>query len=165
MKKYHKIVLTIIITFIFLVSIGIISAGGFDNFKLQATKYWGFVTIQNNPLLSNFDKDLKNSSEYKNPRISLNELKAGGPPKDGIPSIDNPQFENYSQTPFDDDELVIGVYYNGEARAYPYSILNWHEIVNDKIRDLPIAVTLCPLCDTNPVFIREVNGEIGRAHV
>ena len=84
---------------------------------------------------------------------------SGGPGKDGIPALDNPNFVSASATRFDDDELIIGVTHNGEAKAYPYAILNWHEIVNDEIGGVPVAVTYCPLCETNPVFIREVNGE------
>ena len=44
----------------------------------------------------------------------------------------------------------------GQARAYPLKILNHHEIVNDKLGDVPIAVTYCPLCDSVAVFGRRV---------
>ncbi len=153
-----------------IISIGILLVTGFvaylgfgtswDNFKLQSVRLWGYFTLQNNPLLKTYDKDFKNleSVDLPAPRIDVTELLSGGPPKDGIPSIDNPKFVTAEETKFTDEEIVVGVYQNGEARAYPYGILNWHEIVNDKIGDTPISVTLCPLCDTNPVFIREVNG-------
>ena len=56
----------------------------------------------------------------------------------------------------DDREPVISVALNGQARAYPLSILIWHEIVNDKISDMPIAVTYCPLCNTSIIFDRRL---------
>ncbi len=75
---------------------------------------------------------------------------AGGPPKDGIPSIDQPRFERADQADrwLGDDDQVIGVYRNGIARAYPQSILVWHEIVNDEFDGESIAVTYCPLTGT-----------------
>ncbi len=64
--------------------------------------------------------------------------KHGGPPKDGIPSIDNPQFDTAATTPFNWQQTVIGVVVNGEAKAYPFGIMNWHEIVKSN----PIALHL-----------------------
>jgi hypothetical protein len=79
-----------------------------------------------------------------------NDSLAGGPPKDGIPSIDDPRFESAGQADrwINDEDRVIGVYRNGTARAYPQSILVWHEIVNDDIGDESIAITYCPLTGT-----------------
>ncbi len=88
--------------------------------------------------------------------IPLDEIKSGGPPKDGIPSIDSPRFVNDAGFVSDDD-LVIGLSINGQSRAYPLSILVWHEIVNDKIGNTPVAVTYCPLCFTTQVFDRTIN--------
>mgnify|MGYP006290283917 CR=1 FL=1 len=58
------------------------------------------------------------------------------------------------------DDQVIGVEINGKARAYPHRILNWHEVVNDKLGGEPILISYCPLCDSNLVFDRNINGEI-----
>ena len=130
--------------------------------KLATVPYWGLATVNNNPLLPQSDHDLS-ATDYQSsnitPRVSPDRLLSGGPPKDGIPSIDNPQFEPIGQSAFADDELIIGIEINGDARAYPYAILNWHEIVNDTVGDVPVAVTYCPLCETNSVFIREIDGE------
>jgi hypothetical protein len=90
--------------------------------------------------------------------IPLDEIKSGGPPKDGIPAIDNPKFVKDARFVSDDD-LVIGLSINGQSRAYPLSILVWHEIVNDKIGNTPVAVTYCPLCFTTQVFDRTINGK------
>ena len=64
--------------------------------------------------------------------INLDEIQSGGPPKDGIPSIDNPKFIPVAEVKdLADSEPVIGLIINGKARAYPLRILTWHEIVND----------------------------------
>ena len=93
--------------------------------------------------------------------INLNELRSGGPPKDGIPSIDNPRFTDPDNADswMDSDEPVIAFEYNGNARAYPLQILIWHEIVNDKIGDTPVLITFCPLCYSAIVFDRRIDGE------
>jgi len=90
--------------------------------------------------------------------IPLDKIKGGGPPKDGIPSIDNPKFANVSESYFmSDSDTVIGLEINGEAKAYPLFILVWHEIINDRVGDIPVSVTYCPLCYTNQVFERIID--------
>lgn len=92
--------------------------------------------------------------------IPLDEIKSGGPPKDGIPSIDNPVFAGVQDASFvADSDTVIGLEINGQARAYPLSILVWHEIVNDEVGGTPVAVTYCPLCYTMQVFERVIDGQ------
>ena len=93
--------------------------------------------------------------------VPLDKIKSGGPPKDGIPSIDNPKFVTASEVTFvTDNDLVIGLDINGEKKAYPLFILVWHEIVNDNVRGVPVAVTYCPLCFTNQVFERIIDGKV-----
>ena len=67
--------------------------------------------------------------------IDYNDLLSGGPPRDGIPSIDEPNFVSPSQAQdwLADNEPVIALDIDGEARAYPLQILTWHEIVNDTV--------------------------------
>jgi hypothetical protein len=87
--------------------------------------------------------------------IPANEVVSGGPPKDGIPAITNPQTVAPADARFPiANDRVVGVALNGQARAYPISILKQHEIVNDKLGDTTIAVTYCPLCDSVIVFDR-----------
>lgn len=94
--------------------------------------------------------------------IELDELKRGGPPKDGIPSIDDPEFvsPDEAQSWLNYKEPVISVEYQGEARAYPLQILIWHEIVNDRIGGEPVLITFCPLCYSALVFDRTVGGKV-----
>lgn len=93
--------------------------------------------------------------------VPLDQIKSGGPPKDGIPSIDEPKFVSINQANFlTDDDLVVGLGLNGENRAYPLSILVWHEIINDSFGEKSVAVTYCPLCFTMQVFDRTINGQV-----
>ena len=92
--------------------------------------------------------------------VPLEKIKSGGPPKDGIPSIDTPEFTEASQEyHVSDSDTVLGLEINGDVRAYPLSILVWHEIVNDNVGGVPVAVTYCPLCFTNQVFERVIDGQ------
>jgi thiol-disulfide isomerase/thioredoxin len=90
--------------------------------------------------------------------VHPDELREGGPGKDGIPSIDDPQFITAQDSNLADDELVLGLIYEGEARAYPFRILVWHELVNDEIAGDPLLVSYCPLCGTGIVFERHLEG-------
>ena len=162
MKIVLQFLTAIVVTTIFaLVILNTLNPAWWQNAKLGTTTLWGYMTISNNPLLPGADADLIETDYKKNeiePRISPENLFPGGPPKDGIPSIDKPQFVNISDTEFDDDNLIIGFEINGEVKAYPYSILNWHEIVNDTVGGEPVSVTYCPLCETNSVFKRTIDG-------
>jgi hypothetical protein len=99
-------------------------------------------------------------TDFAKTSIDFDEIISGGPPKDGIPSIDAPEFvtvaevDNLAQT-----EPVIGLVIAGDARAYPLRILIWHEIVNDTVGGIPVAITYCPLCNSAVVFDRRVAGE------
>jgi len=80
---------------------------------------------------------------------------------DAIPSIDDPKFQLATdETEVKGNEPVVAFEYNGIARAYPLRYLMWHEIVNDVIDDLPIAVTYCPLCNSSVVFERTLGDDV-----
>ena len=100
-----------------------------------------------------------NGFDLRGSLVPADEIHAGGPPRDGIPALDDPAFVRPGQADFlAPDDRILGVEIGGEARAYPIAILNWHEIVNDEIRGRPIVVTYCPLCGTGVVFDAEVAG-------
>lgn len=79
-------------------------------------------------------------------------IQRGGPPRDGIPAIDQPRFVEPKAARIAPDARVLGIVVNGDARAYPISILNWHEIVNDRVGGRAVVVTFCPLCGTGMAF-------------
>jgi hypothetical protein len=100
-------------------------------------------------------------TDFRKRRVPLAEFRSGGPPKDGIPSIDSPRFLAVGEVDFlRPNEPVIELIVNGHARAYPIQILIWHEIVNDRVAGTPAAVTFCPLCNTALVFDRRVKGDV-----
>ena len=87
---------------------------------------------------------------------------SGGPPKDGIPALSNPKFiAARSETRIGGTEPVIVVELgNAKPRAYPIRYLTWHEIVNDTVGGVPVAITFCPLCNSGIVFERTVDGQV-----
>lgn len=93
--------------------------------------------------------------------VPLNEIVSGGPPKDGIPSIDNPKFVSVSEAEkwLGDSEPGIAFSRGETNRFYPYQIMVWHEIVNDIVDGERVLVTYCPLCLTGYVFDPVVMGE------
>jgi Protein of unknown function (DUF3179) len=98
-------------------------------------------------------------TDFERRAVALSEFERGGPGKDGIPAIDEPRFLSVEEVDFvEPKEPVIEVERNGDVRAYPIQILVWHEIVNDSIGGIPVAVTFCPLCNTAIAFDRRVNG-------
>lgn len=96
-------------------------------------------------------------TDFTRSRIEWRDILSGGPPKDGIPSIDAPMFKAAADdTELADVEPVITLEIDRDARAYPLRILIWHEIVNDVVGGTPVAVTYCPLCNSSIVFDRRL---------
>ena len=98
--------------------------------------------------------------------VPLNEIHRGGPPPQGIPAIGFPGMEGVAPATVDPTfvsqdeasawlggrEPVILVDLGGERKVYPLQILMWHEIANDRVGGVPVAVTFCPLCNSALVF-------------
>jgi hypothetical protein len=100
-------------------------------------------------------------TDFTKTSVDFSEIMSGGPPKDGIPPIDNPIFKPIAEIDdLPDTEPVIGITIEGKSKAYPLRVLMWHEIVNDELGGVPIAVTFCPLCNAAIVFDRRVNDEV-----
>ena len=92
--------------------------------------------------------------------VDPNKILSGGPPRDGIPSIDEPKFITVQEADWiQDNELVMFIDYKGVRRIYPLQILVWHEIINDVIAGDPLLITWCPLCGSALAFDRKFNGE------
>ena len=93
--------------------------------------------------------------------VDPEKIVGGGPPKDGIPSIDNPRFVSLGEADqwIEDFELVLAIIYKGVERVYPLQIMVWHEIVNDTIAGDPILITYCPLCGSGIAYERTIDGE------
>jgi hypothetical protein len=104
------------------------------------------------------DVPLRNGFALEPASIAVEEILHGGPPRDGIPALDHPEAVPALKASWDADTRVLGVSWNGAARAYPVAILDWHELVNDTLAGRPILVSYCPLCGTGIVFDRRVDG-------
>ncbi len=98
--------------------------------------------------------------EFPPALIDPDEIISGGPPPDGIPSIDDPTFlpviDHLDLLPAQEPVVVLEI--EGDARAYPARILIWHEIVNDMVGGVPVAVTYCPLCNSAATYVRQIDG-------
>ena len=101
------------------------------------------------------------ATDFSKQAVAFDEIQSGGVPKDGIPSIDAPEFAPVAERTdwLADREPVIGLAIDGDARAYPLRVLTWHEIVNDTVGGTPVAVTYCPLCNAAIVFEATVDGQ------
>lgn len=91
--------------------------------------------------------------------IDPTEILPGGPPRDGIPSIDRPRFVAATAANLAPEARVLGIAYRGQARAYPVAVLERHEIVNDRFGDRPVVVSYCPLCGTGLAFRADPHGQ------
>ena len=92
---------------------------------------------------------------------SWGEIRDGGPGRDGIPALDNPQFVRAAEATIAGPEPVVTVEIDGQTpRAYPIRYLIWHEIVNDTVGGVPIAVTYCPLCNSFITFDRRISDRV-----
>ena len=104
-------------------------------------------------------------TDFTKHSVPLSEFRSGGPPRDGIPPIDNPAYVSLTDADqwLEPQEPVIAVEHRGEAgtqaRAYPLQIMVWHEIVNDELAGDPILATFCPLCNTAIAFDRRLSGD------
>jgi hypothetical protein len=94
--------------------------------------------------------------------VAVEEIREGGPPRDGVPALDDPPRVAAAGAPWEDDQPVVGLELGGERRAYPLAVLEWHEVANDVLGGVPIAVSYCPLCGTALVFDRRVDGRVRR---
>ncbi len=102
------------------------------------------------------------STDFSQHSVPYSEILSGGPPKDGIPAIDEPTFVSVDEANdwLEAQEPVIMVQAGDDARAYPIQILMWHEIVNDTVGGVPVTVTFCPLCNTGVAFERTFDGQV-----
>jgi len=118
----------------------VIPFAGFDRFKANI-----MASID-----ENFRLFLRPGIKHE---IRLEEIAWGGVRKDGIPSLDNPKLIAADEADYlTSEDLVFGVEINGDARAYPLRIMDWHEMFNDVIGGVPVALAYCTLCSSGILF-------------
>jgi hypothetical protein len=123
---------------------------------LEATLILVVVTVG---FAHDAEAERKNGFDLDGSQVPARQILRGGPPRDGIPSLDNPSFISPRQASFlEATDRILGVVIDGTARAYPIRILNYHEIVNDRIGSTRFVVTYCPLCGSGVVFDATVAG-------
>lgn len=110
-----------------------------------------FSVLANSTTMNGFD--------LSGAAVPITEIQHGGPPRDGIPAINQPHYVSANEADFMRlDDRVLGLELKGQAYAYPLFIMNWHEIVNDQISGKAFVVSYCPLCGTGMAFESKVQG-------
>ena len=106
-------------------------------------------------------EEIKTLSDGTKYIVHPSKILSGGPPPDGIPSIDNPVFESVDEADkwLDDLDWVVVLRRGDIVRMYPLDILVWHEIVNDTVAGEAVLITYCPLCGSAIAFKREIDGQ------
>lgn len=142
--------------YIFILALGIIACGG----KNTDTGSLG----SGNPIGVPSGDESQNTAPINRPpqgggnflsNFPTDQILSGGVPKDAIPALTDPQFVDLTSSDANyilEDDLVLGVVINGEAKAYPHNMGWWHEIVNDVVGGQPVVVSFCPLTGTGLVF-------------
>ena len=119
----------------------------------------GFAKLQSNVFQlidPNFAQFLGGRETHS---IRLEEIVWGGVVKDGIPALTNPQLIKAGDAAYlNDSDLVFGVAINGDVRAYPLRIMDWHEMFNDVIGGVPVSLAYCTLCGSGILFETTVLG-------
>ncbi|MCD1629187.1 DUF3179 domain-containing protein [Marinobacter shengliensis] len=91
--------------------------------------------------------------------VPVSEILRGGPPRDGIPSVNEPAFQSPGEVSlWRKNDLMLTFDASESSFAYPIGILNWHEIVNHRLDEGPVLITFCPLCGTGMAFDPVVGG-------
>jgi hypothetical protein len=104
-------------------------------------------------------RSVLNGFTVKDPLIPIEAIYHGGPPRDGIPALNKPKFVDAKRSKrLNPEDRVLGLYYQGEAKAYPISILDYHEVVNDRYGHDRVVISFCPLCGTGMAFNARVDG-------
>lgn len=102
----------------------------------------------------------KNVFDLSSAVIPVELVLSGGPDKDGIPSIDQPKFESAKTVNWlANNEQLLSLTIGSETRGYPLSILNWHEVVNDRFQERSVVISYCPLCGTGMAFSSTVKNQ------
>lgn len=101
------------------------------------------------------------NTDFTKYSIDFDDIISGGPPKDGIPALASIEVVPVSAVEFSEREPVVTVELDGVTpRAYPIRYLTWHEIANDVLGGVPLAITFCPLCNSALVFDRRLDGQV-----
>lgn len=153
-----KILIPILLVFISIILIILYKTKDTDNSTKNSIVNTKDTTQEFYNIPSSLRSEFKTDWSKINPKIE--KAISGGPKKDGIPAINDPQFESIKDTKIKDSVQAIILDDNNTKKVYPYNILTWHEIVNDTINNIPVSITFCPLCGSSIVFERKIENKI-----
>lgn len=103
--------------------------------------------------------DSLNGFDISGALVPKSQIERGGPPRDGIPALTRPSMRAASKVDYlKPADRVLPLSLDGESRAYPIRILNWHEVVNDAVGARGVVISYCPLCGTGMVLDAQADG-------
>lgn len=140
------------------VSVGIVAAISFT-YGPQNRPNKNALNKNNPEVLNNVPRFLQKSfpnTDFSKADPAIEKVLTGGPAKDGIPAINEPKFTNLKEYKRADSVQAIVIKDGDITKVYPYNILTWHEIVNDTVNGVPVAITFCPLCGSAVVYDRRL---------
>ena len=132
-----------------------------DSPKSEPAGIKGPLDLDRAELLGFVKQGFRGRTDFSRHEVPLTDFVPAGPPRNGIPAIDEPRFVSVRQAEgfLSPAEPLAVLELGREARAYPLQILLWHEIVNDRVAGRPVAVTYCPLCNSTVAFSRSLGGQ------
>lgn len=142
---------------------GAACSSGSSSGSVRAASSVAVEQVEASPVEPDVLSAIEDPYSFRHPEalIDVYSLVPGGPPPDGIPAIDEPTFLRAGDVEFlADEEPVLALRIGDDARAYPVQVLIWHEIVNDTVEGIPVAVTYCPLCNSAIAFDRRAGGRV-----
>ncbi len=105
------------------------------------------------------DSSSMNNQDSTEWLIPVNEVRDGGPGKDGIPALNSPQMIDANQATYlENDDLVLGLVMGDNISAFPHRILDWHEIINETFAGEKLSIIYCPLTGTGIAWERVIDG-------
>ena len=143
-----------------------LSGKDFQNNFTAYVDWYGGISLTPPPGFTNWKGQLLSGLDYRflqffqnDPpsEIRVEEILWGGVYLDGIPPLDHsPLLDAGEQTYLEDDDLVFGIVINDDARAYPLKIMDWHEMANDTIGNIPVALAYCTLCGSGIAYLAQL---------
>jgi hypothetical protein len=153
-KKIFLYIIVLIIFLLFLIGCSVPEETHIEDLSNSDINQDVYVGVPTEEISEELEETIMMTDSGVKYLVHPDKIRSGGPPMDGIPSIDNPEYVTVEEADewIEDNELILAIDYKGVKRVYPLQILVWHEIVNDVIAGDPVLITYCPLCGSGIAY-------------